>query len=82
MELDPGLVEAALRPPRLGIAAERTWSGAGHDAQHLSAFAPALLVFVPLHDGESHTPHEGADLEEIVGGRAGVVAEVMRRLPA
>jgi hydantoinase/carbamoylase family amidase len=81
-ELDASLLAAALTAAdRLGIPAEETWSGAGHDAQHLSALAPALLVFVPLRGGESHTPQEGADLEEIVAASR-VVAEVMRRLPA
>ncbi len=63
--MDPELVAAALRcASELGVAAQPTWSGAGHDAQHLSALAPALLLFVPLHGGESHTPDEGADLDE------------------
>jgi hydantoinase/carbamoylase family amidase len=75
--LDPELAAAALDAAReLGIAAQRTWSGAGHDAQHLSALAPALLVFVPLREGESHTPQEGADPSEIVQASR-VVAEVM-----
>ncbi|PZS01895.1 MAG: amidohydrolase, partial [Pseudonocardiales bacterium] len=66
-ELDPSLATEALEAARrLGIGASETWSGAGHDAQHLSALAPALLLFVPLHGGESHTPQEGADLDEIV----------------
>src|SRR6185437_12788637 len=54
--MDPALVAAALREARArGIPATETWSGAGHDAQHLTALAPALLLFVPLHGGESHT---------------------------
>ncbi len=65
VEMDEALVQAALAEARrLGVPAQRTWSGAGHDAQHLSALAPTLLLFVPLHDGESHTPAEGADLGE------------------
>jgi hydantoinase/carbamoylase family amidase len=65
--MDPALVQAALDAARkLGIPATETWSGAGHDAQHLTALAPALLLFVPLHGGESHTPKEGADMDEIV----------------
>jgi hydantoinase/carbamoylase family amidase len=65
--MDPTLVAAALRAAReLGIPATETWSGAGHDAQHLTALAPALLLFVPLHGGESHTPQEGADMDDIV----------------
>ena len=81
-ELDASLIAAALAAAdRLGIPAGETWSGAGHDAQHLSALTAALLVFVPLHGGESHTPQESADLDEIIQASR-VVAEVMRRLPA
>jgi hydantoinase/carbamoylase family amidase len=65
--LDARLAAAALQAAaRLGISARETWSGAGHDAQHVNALAPCLLVFVPLHGGESHTPHEGADMAEIL----------------
>jgi N-carbamoyl-L-amino-acid hydrolase len=67
VELDRGLAETALRTARgLGIPATETWSGAGHDAQHLAALAPTLLLFVPLHGGESHTPQEAASMDEIV----------------
>jgi hydantoinase/carbamoylase family amidase len=80
-ELDASLVAAALAAAdRLGISAGETWSGAGHDAQHLNAVTAALLVFVPLRGGESHTPHEGADPDEIIQASR-LVAEVMRRLP-
>ena len=76
--LDADLVDRALDcAHRLGIPAERTWSGAGHDSQHLAAVAPTLLVFVPLHGGESHTPQEGADLDEILDA-AQLVAAVVR----
>ena len=67
VSLDRSLAEAALgRARELGIAAVETWSGAGHDVQHLAALMPSLLLFVPLHGGESHTPQEGADMDEIV----------------
>jgi hydantoinase/carbamoylase family amidase len=67
VELDRGLADTALRTARgLGIPATETWSGAGHDAQHLAALAPTLLLFVPLHGGESHTPQEAASMDEIV----------------
>jgi hydantoinase/carbamoylase family amidase len=66
VELDPQLADRALAAAqRLGIDAVETWSGAGHDAQHLASVIPALLLFVPLHGGESHTPLEGADPAEI-----------------
>jgi hydantoinase/carbamoylase family amidase len=65
--LDAGLAEAALEAARaLGVPATETWSGAGHDAQHLSALTPTLLVFVPLEGGESHTPEEGAGERDIL----------------
>ena len=76
--LDPGLVREALAAAeRLGIAARETWSGAGHDAQHLAALMPTLLLFVPLHGGESHTPAEGAEVSEILAA-ARVAAVVLR----
>ena len=82
VEMDPGMVSAGLAAAEaLEIPARATWSGAGHDAQHLSSLTPALLVFVPLHGGESHTPQEGASLDEIVHA-AMLVAYVMRHLRA
>jgi N-carbamoyl-L-amino-acid hydrolase len=81
VELDPGLSSAALEAARrLGIPAAETWSGAGHDAQHLAALMPTLLLFVPLHGGESHTPQEGAEMDEIVQSAA-LAAAVLRRIP-
>ena len=80
--LDAGLVRAALgAAQRNGIAATETWSGAGHDAQHLAALVPALLVFVPLEGGESHTPLEGADPADIANA-AVVVGDVMAGVAA
>jgi hydantoinase/carbamoylase family amidase len=82
VDLDAGLVSATLAAATsLRIAARATWSGAGHDAQHLNALAPALLVFVPLHGGESHTPHEGAEMAEILQGAA-VAARVLADVSA
>jgi hydantoinase/carbamoylase family amidase len=67
VSLDPELARGALAAAQaLGIPAAETWSGAGHDAQHLAALLPTLLVFVPLHGGESHTPAEGANMAEIL----------------
>lgn len=75
--MDAALVQQALDAAREhGIPATETWSGAGHDAQHVTALAPALLLFVPLHGGESHTPQEGADMDEIVQA-ARVVGSVL-----
>jgi N-carbamoyl-L-amino-acid hydrolase len=82
VELDPEMVSAGLAAAEaLEISARTTWSGAGHDAQHLNSLTQALLVFVPLHGGESHTPLEGADLNEIVHA-AMLVAYVLRNVGA
>ena len=81
--MDTRLVHQALQAAReQGISATETWSGAGHDAQHLTALAPALLLFVPLHGGESHTPQEGADMDEILQATRVVVAVLGARLSA
>lgn len=73
--LDATLAERALSAAgELGLAATETWSGAGHDAQHLASLVPTLLMFVPLHGGESHTPDEGADMDEILAAAAVVAA--------
>jgi hydantoinase/carbamoylase family amidase len=80
--LAPELVTRALRAAsERGIAAAETWSGAGHDAQHIASFAPSLLVFVPLHGGPSHTPREGAAMAEILQA-AEVVTAVLAGLAA
>lgn len=73
--LDAGLSARALAAAAsLGIPATETWSGAGHDAQHLAALLPTLLVFVPLHGGESHTPQEAAEMADILAAAAVVAA--------
>jgi hydantoinase/carbamoylase family amidase len=82
VELDPKLVRAAVeQAAQLGLPATTTWSGAGHDAQHVNALAPALLVFTPLHGGQSHTPQEGAEIGEIMQA-AELVAAVLREVAA
>jgi N-carbamoyl-L-amino-acid hydrolase len=76
--LDPGLSALALATAqRLGIPARETWSGAGHDAQHLAALMPTLLLFVPLEGGESHTPREGASQPGILNA-ALIACEALR----
>ena len=81
--MDAHLVHQALQAAREhGIPAAETWSGAGHDAQHVTALVPALLLFVPLHGGESHTPQEGADMDEIVQAAQVVTSVLGARLTA
>ena len=64
--LDAGLVQATLAAAeRRAARAVRTYSGAGHDAQHLASRVPVALLFVPLSGGESHTPEEHAAPEDV-----------------
>lgn len=64
--LDAALVKAAHHAAaRLGTESLSTHSGAGHDVQHLASLVPAVLLFVPLAGGESHTPQEEADMQDI-----------------
>jgi hydantoinase/carbamoylase family amidase len=66
--LDTQLAQLALdAAARRGLSAVRTHSGAGHDAGHLAALVPAALLFVPLAGGQSHTPHEAADPDDVLG---------------
>jgi N-carbamoyl-L-amino-acid hydrolase len=77
VELDPQLRARALQAAgEIELAVNETWSGAGHDAQHVNGLAPALLLFVPLHEGQSHTPQEGAEIGEILQA-ATIAAEVL-----
>jgi beta-ureidopropionase / N-carbamoyl-L-amino-acid hydrolase len=81
--MDTRLVHQALEAAREhSIPATETWSGAGHDAQHVTTLAPALLLFVPLHGGESHTPQEDADMDEIVQATRVVLSVLGARLSA
>jgi N-carbamoyl-L-amino-acid hydrolase len=44
------------------------FSGAGHDAAHMAQIAPMGMIFVPSHEGRSHTPEEWTDYEQIAVG--------------
>jgi N-carbamoyl-L-amino-acid hydrolase len=52
----------------LGIAHMDMFSGAGHDAMHLSAICPTAMVFTPCKDGISHNEAESAKPEDLAAG--------------
>ena len=66
---------------RLDIPHRMMSSGAGHDAGILSRFIPAGMVFVPSHDGFSHSPEEWTSVEDIAVG-VRVLGESVLRLDA
>ena len=55
----PGYVAAVERvAERSALPWKRLASGAGHDAEILARRVPAAMLFVPSHDGVSHSPLE------------------------
>ncbi len=54
---------AGLSIPTMAMA-----SGAGHDAAHMAAIAPAAMIFIPCRGGVSHAPEEHAELADIATG--------------
>ncbi|HVD01915.1 MAG TPA: M20/M25/M40 family metallo-hydrolase [Candidatus Dormibacteraeota bacterium] len=59
MPMFPGYVAALERvAARSGLPWRRLESGAGHDAEILARKVPAGMLFVPSHDGISHSPQE------------------------
>ena len=43
-------------------------SGAGHDSEILAPRFPTAMLFVPSHEGKSHTPEEYTPVEQVVPG--------------
>ena len=43
-------------------------SGAGHDAMIMGKFVPSGMIFVPSHNGKSHSPEEWTSLPDCVNG--------------
>jgi len=50
---------------KLGYQYRLLPSGAGHDAQILSAICPAAMIFIPSIDGISHSPEEAINFEDL-----------------
>ncbi len=65
----------------LGYTLRRMPSGAGHDAQTMTALCPTGLIFVPSRGGISHAPAEFTDAEAIARG-AQLLANALMRLTA
>jgi N-carbamoyl-L-amino-acid hydrolase len=63
----------------LGLSTMLLASGAGHDAQHMTAICPSGMLFVPSVDGLSHTPRELTRDRDCING-ANVLLGVVRRV--
>jgi len=64
---------------KLGYSSMRMTSGAGHDAQILSALADAAMIFIPCQDGISHAPDEKIRWEDLEKG-ANLLLHALLRL--
>lgn len=65
----------------IGLSTKRLPSGAGHDAQHMAAIAPAGMIFVPSVGGISHSPREFTKPADVVNG-ANVLLQTVLALDA
>jgi len=52
----------------LGLASQRLYSAAGHDAQNLAAITEAGMIFIPSKGGRSHRVDEMSDWDAIERG--------------
>lgn len=61
----------------LGLRALHMPSGAGHDAQNMTALGPAGMLFVPSVAGISHSPAEYTKDGDVVNGAEVLLASVL-----
>lgn len=61
-----------------GLATMDLPSGAGHDAQNVSRFAPMGMIFVPSRGGISHAPTEYSSPEQVANGAEVLYRTVLR----
>jgi allantoate deiminase len=78
--LSPRIVDVLRRAClAAGVEPREMTSGAGHDAQVLTAAANAGMIFVPSIGGRSHCPEEATAAEDVVLGTR-VLATALRDL--
>ncbi|MEC8832234.1 MAG: Zn-dependent hydrolase [Bacteroidota bacterium] len=71
---EPALTDAGIQKQiessaqALGLTYQYMPSGAGHDSQDISRFAPVGMIFVPSKRGISHSPKEFTSAEDMANG--------------
>jgi N-carbamoyl-L-amino-acid hydrolase len=65
----------------LGLASQRMYSAAGHDAQNVAAIADTGMIFIPSKGGRSHRVDEMSDWDAIERG-ANVLLHTLLALAA
>ncbi|QQE75092.1 Zn-dependent hydrolase [Brevibacillus composti] len=53
---------------RHGLSTRTLPSGAGHDAMIVGKYVPSGMIFVPSHQGKSHSPEEWTSLPDCMNG--------------
>jgi N-carbamoyl-L-amino-acid hydrolase len=80
----PALTDLALREKiidsaeSLGLEYHSMSSGAGHDAQIVSAVTPVGMIFVPSIGGVSHCPEEDTAEQDLIAGAQVLLGTVLR----
>jgi N-carbamoyl-L-amino-acid hydrolase len=76
---DPGMQGAIREAAKsLGLATMDLPSGAVHDAQQMAKLAPFGMIFVPSHEGISHSPKELSSWEDVANGAEVLYRSVLR----
>ena len=82
---EPALTDPAIQKEienaakALGLTYQYMPSGAGHDSQDISRFAPVGMIFVPSKGGISHSPKEFTSAKDMANG-ANVLLQTILRL--
>lgn len=62
----------------LGLRPHLMASGAGHDAQNMTALGPSGMLFVPSVNGISHSPAEHTEDADVINGANVLLGAVLR----
>jgi allantoate deiminase len=83
MSAPPGPTDAGVRSAietactRLSVPSMPIVSGASHDAQNLALVTPTGMIFVPSHEGRSHSPAEFTEPEHLALGTDVLIATLL-----
>jgi allantoate deiminase len=83
MSAPPGSTDAGVRSAiesactRLGVPWMPIVSGPSHDAQNLALVTPTGMIFVPSHEGRSHSPAEFTAPEHLALGTDVLIATLL-----
>ncbi|MEM7531281.1 MAG: Zn-dependent hydrolase [Chloroflexota bacterium] len=79
VQSDPLLLEALVAAcEEFDYPYQQMPSGAGHDAMLVASIAPQAMLFVPSHNGVSHSPDEYTDPESCVAGARVLLAALLK----